>query len=332
MFSKNQKLNQCFQYDVAEDAHSFREGQCRLGLTRPISASVSAATVAGNANSGNEDAWSINIANGIGLFGVFDGTTSLRPIAELQARALTGARFASHHLLDFFQNTEITETADLPGLLLKANASLLAKILKFDGATLADTHSMPSSLATIIRIDSDRNIMETVHVGDSFAIIYYQDGSSRLVTPNTNRDFDESIFRLIKKLAAEHSITNREARRDPEVAQALLKMFQFRNNRPDGKGSGLINGDPQGAQYIFHAKEDLERIEAILVGTDGLMPPGWECGDEDVQREVRNQIEQGGIQALIKTKVRIEDADPNWNSVRYKHSDDATGIFIKLKA
>jgi hypothetical protein len=37
------------------------------------------------------------------------------------------------------------------------------------------------------------------------------------------------------------------------------------------------------------------------------------------------------VKELIRIKKQIEDNDPDWQLVRYKHSDDATGIYISFE-
>ena len=42
-------------------------------------------------------------------------------------------------------------------------------------------------------------------------------------------------------------------------------------------------------------------------------------------------VKSNGVKEQIRIKKHIEDNDPDWQLVRYKHSDDATGIYISLE-
>jgi len=42
-------------------------------------------------------------------------------------------------------------------------------------------------------------------------------------------------------------------------------------------------------------------------------------------------VKNNGVKELIHIKKQIEDNDVDWQVVRYKHSDDATGVYISLE-
>ena len=107
-------------------------------------------------------------------------------------------------------------------------------------------------------------------------------------------------------------------------------MFIERNNNPNGKGCGIINGDPHVEQYIQTGTFPLQDVKAILLGTDGLTPVGWSEKKDEDRKKMLKEIQDGGFQKLFKTKKHSEDADSDWNYIRYKHSDDATGILIEF--
>ena len=107
-------------------------------------------------------------------------------------------------------------------------------------------------------------------------------------------------------------------------------MYQRRNNNPDGSGSGLINGDPQVEKYIQTGIVDLSEKMAVLAGTDGLEIQGRQLTDSVYRDFLMKNYLEGGFEKLINLKRESEDADPDWVFTRFKHSDDATGIMVKL--
>lgn len=310
-------------YANNEDQELYSENTYSLG-TKTIH--ILAATIASTPQKPNEDAFSAASDKDVLFAAVFDGTTSLKPIKSLGEQ--TGARFASHFLKDTFSETE--STVSPKDLLIRLNNKLLETTSKFEGASINDTHTLPSSTGTLIKIDATKNTLSFAHVGDSYGIVYYKDGTSTVFTDDKNSKFDESMFSIIARIAKEKHISPRVARDDKEVKEALITMFIKRNNNPDGKGSGVINGDPQVEQYIQTGTFSLQNVKAILLGTDGLTPLGWSEKNEADRQKLLKEILDGGFQKLFMTKKQSEDADPDWNYIRYKHSDDATGVLIKL--
>ncbi|MBN1463827.1 MAG: hypothetical protein JW922_09180, partial [Paludibacteraceae bacterium] len=145
-----------------------------------------------------------------------------------------------------------------------------------------------------------------------------------------NAKFDNKMFKLIKKVAVSKNISNREARMETTITDTLLDIYTYRNNNPNGKGSGLVNGDPNVEKYIQVGKIPLNNVKAILLATDGLEIQGKPINNKDVRDTFFHTLETEGFNKLIELKHASEDADPDWINLRYKHSDDATGIYFSF--
>ncbi len=286
---------------------------------------VSAATIAGLPEKPNEDAFAVASNDNVLFAGVFDGVTSLKPIPALGNE--TGAHFASHFLKDRFATTQSYATPE--EMVIALNSELLEASTAL-GGKLSDTHSLPATLATIITLSRDNDSFAFAHAGDCFGIVFFEDGHSQVFTDDKNAKFDNKMFVLIGKIAREKGITPRQAREDERVKTALIEMFIDRNNNPDGHGSGLVNGDPNLAKYIQAGSIPLRGVAAILLGTDGLLPQGWSLGKEEDRQKIRAMISSGGFKEMFSVKHTSEDSDPDWQHIRYKHSDDATGLLIAL--
>lgn len=312
-------------YPNTSDQELYSHLEIQLGNEPKKTASILAATVASSAEKPNEDAFAVTLDENVFFVGLFDGTTSLKSIESLGVQ--TGARFASHFMKDNFSQAESIITPQ--DLMLDLNQKLLKKSLAL-GATLSDTHTLPATTGTIIKIDSDVNTLSFAHVGDSFGIIYFADGHSRVFTDDKNSVFDERIFALIAQIAEEKNITHKEARQDEKVKEALIQMYIERNNNPNGTGSGLINGDINVDRYIQADTISLDGITSVLLGSDGLPPQGWSVENEQDRQKMLDTIRGEGFRKLFELKHQSEDVDPEWQNIRYKHSDDGTGLLISL--
>jgi hypothetical protein len=58
----------------------------------------------------------------------------------------------------------------------------------------------------MVRLDTKANILELAHVGDSFCIVYFRNGVSRLLTTNQNEQFDRQVFDLIRCISEKRQI------------------------------------------------------------------------------------------------------------------------------
>lgn len=316
-------MKSIFEYDNREDSVKYFDET----LVESVDVELSACTVPNGDGKPNEDSFAIVTRDKVIWIGVFDGTTSLVSLDKLQG--ITGAKFASNFLKDHFISDD-AETMESPKeILLELNAKLLEEVKKL-GGKLEDTHSLPAAMVALVKIDMDRLSLDFSNVGDTWIAIYDQDGGSDLITVDTNKKFDDEMFELIKSVAVSKGLTNRQARQEDIVKQALYEMYLRRNNNPNGRGSGLVNGDPNVEMYIQEGKVDLSDKKAVLVGTDGLEIQGKLLSDDNYRNILWENYLDGGFRKLIILKKKSEDNDPDWRFPRYKHSDDATGVMVKL--
>jgi serine/threonine protein phosphatase PrpC len=285
------------------------------------------ATAAGSRDRRNEDTFALAIDEDKLLVCVFDGSTSLQPIKSLGDE--TGAHFASHFLKSAAGRLNLK---DPPGLLMaRLNRQLFERVSAFEDVDINNQLSLPSSVGTVAIIDLNLDVLNWAHVGDCFGIAYRsQINDSTLFTDDQVKSFDEEVLNLAQKIARDKSISNRKAVQSAEVRSALEAIYMTRNNRPDGTGMGMVNGDPLLERYVSEGVMPLEGVIAILLGTDGLIPQGWKIEDARDRLRVLEIINNAGFQDLMAVKRESEDADPAWDHVRFKHSDDATGILIQL--
>lgn len=318
-----------FDYSPNYDYAEFRTGEYTIGEKV---FNISACTVAGKKepNAGqkpNEDAFSIVASPDKLTVAVFDGTSSLKQIPSLGDT--TGARFASHFVKE---QLDSGIPQQYPKEIIRTlNKKLLGRTLQFDEASPEDTHTLPATTATIVQIIPAENTVYLSHLGDSYCVVFYKDGHSEVVTNNQNANFDNGIFEQMKEVSKEKGLTIRQAREDERIKQALLDMFQYANNRPDGNGRGILNGEANAEQYIQDTSIPLDAIKAILIASDGLLPPSFSEQDNEDREKAFEILSTMRMEEMIRLKQEVEDQDPDREHIRYKHSDDATGIFIRIK-
>ena len=315
------------EYSLENDSEVFIHESFSFGSNK---VQVDACTVSGSKDGvtkkPNEDSFSIFQRDTILLAAVFDGASSQKPIAALGD--LSGARFASHFLKTTLESHDLGERPE--DIVRNLNKELLLKISEFPGANLDDVHTLPASTATIVQFDFENNSLNISHVGDTFCLLIGSTGQPSLVTIDKNKKYDDDIYNLVRSIAKEQGISPREAKEDERVKRAIADMFQDTFNKPDGTGQGIINGDPKVEQYIQDISVPLHNIQAVLIGSDGLVPPGLDEQNLSDRKLLLQTIADGNLEKLIQLKHSSEDEDKDWNHVRFKHSDDATGIFIRL--
>ena len=308
------------------------EGELRLGgADGPGTVvGVEALSVPGDRSRPNEDAFGIVKAGGVLFAAVFDGTTSVQPIELLEQRGITGAAFAAQ-LLKRALAAVATGEISARDVLVELNSALYQTCTGIDGIDQRDVNSLPASSATVVKVDPGKRAIELAHVYDSWCIVVEADGRPELATVDRNSGFDREILDLMSAIAAREGITPREARNAEEVRRAIERSRIVKTNAPGGSGVGLVNGDPKMVPYIQTASFPLPGVRAVLLGTDGLVPLGWSVQREDDRRKILDEIRIGGLRRLMALKVRREDADPSWSVPRFKHSDDATGVFLEFR-
>jgi hypothetical protein len=148
------------------------------------------------------------------------------------------------------------------------------------------------------------------------------------MTRDTNARFDEAVFAVMKAVAHKHYITPLEARNHPEVIEALARVTSTKNNRPDGTGTGLLNGDPNAEQYVQSGSVPLDKVSRFLLCSDGGLPIGLSpkrCSD---RADLFHTVARYSAAELIARKRWSEKKDPHWQQqIRFKGSDDGAVLY-----
>jgi hypothetical protein len=308
------------------DDQSFSPPPVTVPCGRSMAVTIQVATVAGDPRKANEDTYLVHEVAGGLICAVFDGATSLKKIAAHDAIGMSGARFASH----FLRDTLAKSSAWSESCLLDLNTELMKRVAGFDGIDILDPLTLPTSTATVVYIDFENHQLRIQHVSDSFCLLKKREKIPEFVTPDPYLGRDREHFARVQRIAAEHGVSNRVARGYPEVVERLHESLRNMQNRADGTGAGVVNGSPAMAQYIHRSVHSLDTIEAILLGSDGFPAPQMSLEKEEDRVALMDLVRSVGVLGAITHKKALEDGDPDWSTPRWKHSDDATGIYCSL--
>lgn len=217
--------------------------------------------------------------------------------------------------------------------LLSANAALKTYIEQVKRERPALKDSSFAAAGTVVEVNSTTKRLTFGHVPDSFLIIRYLNGDTALLTHDTNYEFDQKVMVVLKAVAKKYGLPPKEVRYYPEVLDKHREVSATKGNRPDGKGTGLINGDELLSLYVQggEANLSLDEIDAFLLATDGALPLGVDLNVPEHRSTLFSVVEQSGIEGLIAMKKESELRDREWKKFpRFKDSDDATAIGGKL--
>lgn len=264
--------------------------------------------------------------------GVFDGASSLSAVTgrkhKLEPEGNIASKASTKALRD---GASLYSSAQ--ELLIYINQKL-AETLRQDGIDPESTSplNLPSAVGTVVRIEREKGVIDIAQVGDTICLIKRKGGEVELALPLDIQKGDTEILEAAVNLVRDNKYnTVREALLDPSLASAMEKGRQL-NNIPDGNGQGVINGSPNIYPYISTRTYELEEIDAIILMTDGLLPPTKNPRQQQDWKRLFETIEQFGITHFYYEQVaKLKKEDPDLNKYpRWKQYDDATGILIRI--
>lgn len=254
----------------------------------------------------NEDA--ILLDNTSGIFGVFDGASSLD--AHLLSTKKTGGYIASHAAADIFSqpHNNLTEA-------LESANKHIDSIQKDMEINTSDIARRFSTTAAVVKITQDQ--AELLQIGDSIIIVIHKDG--RAEVPLGYHDHDRGIMRTWRKLADEGKKNIRQL-----VAKDIVQLRRSANS-----AYGTLNGDSTMNKFVKTSSINLHDMASILIITDGMFIPKADSGSTDDWNNYVQLYREGGLDKIYSIVRERERSDPELTLYpRYKRHDDASGIAI----
>ena len=255
----------------------------------------------------NED----RLVMGKNLFGVFDGATSLdndffndADVAVMKTGGLMAAStaeqvFARNHF-------------PLKQLGRSANNAILAK-MKIHNIPINRPASRWSTSAAVVRILGNR--LEWLQTGDSYILLVYDDNSHRVLVDREDHDY-ETLCML--KTESDKTLAN------PAVKTQVEKIRSRMN-----KTYGVLNGDPAAENFMHTGFVSLDRVQTVLLFTDGLSIPSETPTKKKDFTPLVDAFQRLGLTGLHQHIRTIEKQDSQLcRFPRFKCHDDIAAIAI----
>jgi len=312
-------------YDDAADDRFVNDVTVELGATEQHLVALQVATAASSSGRANEDAIAAATHEGLLYLAAFDGAGGIRTST---AAEVTAGRFASHVVRDAF--TDAVRLLEPSNVIFELNRTLTEANKQFPGVDGSDPLTLPGTGATVAQIDWESRVLSVGHVGHGYCMVWYEDGASELITSDVDNEFDEAMFEYVEGVAQQQGISNREAFALPAVREKITEATERKSNRSDGRGAGIVNGLTDAQLYIEEVNVDLAGVRSVLVATDGFTVVQGDPADSEYRYWLGRALRQGGVEHVLNHKFESEEKDPDWEHVRYAHSDDASALYLRL--
>jgi hypothetical protein len=173
---------------------------------------------------------------------------------------------------------------------------------------------LPACVLTLVSIDRKTRTLDYAHLGDSELFFFRADGGIERVIQPARPDAHQ----------AQPVDLSHEA--DPTVRHYKTRGLAHNFTTPTGQtrptaGIGVLNGQPQAADYILSGQRDLTGVQAVLACTDGLLWPHQDY------KTMRDKLTADGITAYVDA-LRAAEAAATGPQDRAKVHDDATGLLV----
>lgn len=311
------KVESALDYNDLEDS-DIQQGPVELEIEGK-KITISALTHAGKLPRLNEDAYAIAKRDGSLDLAIFDGVTDVTSHPMLNG--LSGARFTSHSLRRMFLQ-QSRQQKDIKTAMVLLNRQLRDLTGKLDSTDLNRASTLPCSTGTFAKLDAKEGKIEVGHVGDTFCIVYLKDGSSKVLSFDTNR---ASLY-MLSKTPEEAALASQKDGR----TKTIESYDQKNNAEVSLYGTGIFNGSRLMEKYVITDEISLNDVSAILMGSDGLLPSYLSASNKRDQKKILEIITEYGLSGLLDATKEEYSRPPDENGKKVR-ADDSTGIFIEIE-
>lgn len=269
----------------------------------------------GNPVKANDDAWMAGSA----LAAVIDGATSLNdPIMPGKSDAAWFAHLAAERLL----------ARQHCG---SAHAALLAAVIDLEQAFVAQRsrppvamHEMPCASLMLIAPASEADVA-ALWFGDCSAIVQRPDAPILLIGDALEKRAIEA--NEVTKLAEQAGVDPASA---STRAEFLPSLRTSRDRYNHGDGAWIFVPDVSCVDHAKSAEFSAPAETIILLASDGFTALISDYGVYDAAGLVEAAMTKG-LTSLVEELRTIESSDPTGKQfARYKKSDDATAVLVKI--
>ncbi|MFD0675820.1 MULTISPECIES: protein phosphatase 2C domain-containing protein [unclassified Paenibacillus] len=270
----------------------------------------------------NEDALVMN--EGLHIYGVLDGATSIHPYRgpNQETCGYLASACIKHYLEDL--RAEEVDSTTLKQVVIQANKRLRDKMVEA-GVNIADKVSLWTSALALIRVH-DYSV-DYAQVGDCMIAAVYEDKSVRVVSRDQVAHIDLESKRIWEE-GIRNGITSREQLW--EMVKPVIIKNKSRMNTIGGYS--VLSGEPELADLVEYGTLNRINLKAMLMVTDGLFHP-VERGSNDsggLERLVQAVMEKS-LSSYADWLISLEVEDSNCQKYpRFKVSDDKTAVWIQF--
>jgi hypothetical protein len=169
--------------------------------------------------------------------------------------------------------------------------------------------------AAVVRIVGAQAV-DWVSIGDSVIVVVFAEGTFRPLVPLY--DHDRTTKRLVASLGG--PVSGRRER-----LQSDLLSVRSRANVE----YGVLNGEPAAREFIVQGREPLDRVQHVLVFTDGLLVPRADPDGEDDLAPIVSRFAEGGLASARDLVRGLEEGDLDCTAYpRLKPHDDIAAVAL----
>jgi serine/threonine protein phosphatase PrpC len=261
------------------------------------------------------------------LYGVIDGATSLVPFVGAEGE--TGGVLAARVIKEYLNQVEVhsdSRAQDLLELLVEANDQLRLE-MEQNGIILDRKEELWSACMVLVHITD--HWIDYAQAGDCMLIVYYQDGTIRVVT----HDQLEHIDQLTLDRWAD-GVAIGLVQRDDLWAHTMPQIIHGRQLANAPGGYAVLNGDPTFSNYAEYGRISRVGVKAFLLVSDGMYAPKTtDTPRTDGAVELALRIKDMGLKQYVDWLIDLEESDPECVQFpRVKKSDDKTALYIELQS
>jgi len=245
-----------------------------------------------------------------GVYGVFDGATSLIP-GQVDGKK-TGGLMAAEISAEAFRTPQesLIEAAKEANRLIHRKARLYS-------VNYLNKEELWSTSAAVVELEEDS--FSWCQIGDCTILVLYADGGSKLLGSDYNHDLP--TLAKWKRLSVSASAPMMQ------VMAEDIKVVRRRMN----VDYGVLNGEPEALVFLKSGEMSLDGVSDILLFSDGLLLPQRNPSMKQNHDVLVSLYRSGGL-GLVRSRVReLQQGDQRCSIYpRFKTHDDIGAIALNF--
>lgn len=253
------------------------------------------------------------------FIGVVDGQSApySNRIKPILFDGTSGGEMVRKIVLETFYSADKSES--LEELVLTANKRV-GKIQTSRGIPIDRSNVLPGACCAFTKINPDKESIDIVQAGDSFAV-WVNNGGKIGITKNQTHLHEIREDKIIAELLKKHKGNKKKMWN--EFYPHLCASRQRDVNKKTDAGYALLNGQPWFKEHWQKIEISTRDIDFLMLFTDGLVPVGVNLGNESEMIKVMVSFyREKGLSRILK-ETRISERGGKRG---YTHHCEATGL------